>query len=163
MVNEHNTLALRPIAETDLPFLFQVYASTRWEELEPTGWPMEQKEEFLRQQFTAQHAWWQSQYQGTSFDIVEQAGVAIGRLYVARWERELRIVDIALLPEFRGTGIGTRLIEAVIAEAEASGRAVRIHVEVFNPARALYDRLGFAPIEDKGVYLLMERRPRQIT
>ena len=155
-----HTIALRPITEADLPFLFRVYASTRWEELAPTGWDAAQKEAFLQQQFAAQHAWWQEQYQGTSFDVVERASVPIGRLYVARWERELRIVDIALLPEFRGDGIGTQLIDGVIAEAEAAGLPVRIHVEIFNPARELYDRLGFVPIEDKGVYLLMERPPR---
>jgi GNAT superfamily N-acetyltransferase len=160
MINDSDAIALRPITDHDLPFLYRVYASTRWEELEPTGWAIEQKEEFLQQQFTAQHAWWQSQYADTSFDVVERAGVPIGRLYVARWERELRIVDIALLPEFRRAGIGARLIESVIAEAEALRVPVRIHVEVFNPARALYDRLGFVPLEDKGVYLLMERQPR---
>jgi GNAT superfamily N-acetyltransferase len=160
MINDSDAIALRPITDSDLPFLYRVYASTRWEELEPTGWAIEQKEEFLQQQFTAQHAWWQSQYADTSFDVVERAGVPIGRLYVARWERELRIVDIALLPEFRREGIGARLIESVIAEAEALRVPVRIHVEVFNPARMLYDRLGFVPLEDKGVYLLMERQPR---
>jgi GNAT superfamily N-acetyltransferase len=160
MIDDTHDIALRPITDGDLPFLYRLYASTRWEELEPTGWAIEQKEQFLQQQFTAQHAWWQSQYSDTSFDIVERVGVPIGRLYVARWERELRIVDIALLPECRRAGIGGRLIEAVIAEADALRVPVRIHVEVFNPARALYDRLGFIPIEDKGVYLLMERQPR---
>jgi GNAT superfamily N-acetyltransferase len=155
-----NALSLRPITEADLPFLYRVYALTRWEELAPTGWTNDQKEDFLRQQFMAQHEWWQQEYRATSFDIVEESGVPIGRLYVARWERELRIVDIAILPEHRGKGTGTRLIETVIAESEQSGRAVRIHVETFNPARRLYERLGFVQIEDKGVYLLMERVPR---
>ena len=153
-------LSLRPITDADLPFLYRVYALTRWEELARTGWTNDQKEEFLRQQFMAQHEWWQQEYSATSFDIVEENGVPVGRLYVARWERELRIVDIAILPEHRGKGIGTRLIEAVIVEAEQSQRAVRIHVETFNPARRLYERLGFVQIEDKGVYLLMERAPR---
>src|SRR4051812_27800330 len=129
MTNETETITLRPITDEDLPFLFRVYASTRWEELAPTGWELAQKEEFLRQQFTAQHTWWQAQYEQTSFDIVERGGVPVGRLYVSRWERELRIVDIALLPEFRGEGIGTRLIDAVISEANAAALPVRIHVE----------------------------------
>jgi RimJ/RimL family protein N-acetyltransferase len=159
MFSVRDTLSLRPITDADLPFLYRVYARTRWEELAPTGWTNEQKEEFLRQQFMAQHEWWQKEYTSTSFDVVEHDGVPIGRLYVARWERELRIVDIAILPEYRGGGAGTCLIEAVIAESEQSGRAVRIHVETFNRARNLYDRLGFVQIEDKGVYLLMERAP----
>ncbi|MEP6733797.1 MAG: GNAT family N-acetyltransferase [bacterium] len=159
MPDVDDALTLRPITDADLPFLYRVYALTRWEELAQTDWTDDQKQEFLRQQFLAQHEWWQKEYDATSFDIVVRVGVPIGRLYVARWERELRIVDIAILPEHRCGGVGTRLIERVIAEAERSGRAVRIHVEAFNRARFLYERLGFAQIEDKGVYLLMERPP----
>ncbi|MEP6491705.1 MAG: GNAT family N-acetyltransferase [bacterium] len=157
MSSDYDALSLRPITDADLPFLYRVYAMTRWEELAPTGWTQDQKEEFLRQQFMAQHEWWQKEYDSTSFDIVERGGTPVGRLYVARWERELRIVDIAILPEYRGGGIGTRLVERIMSEAEQSGRAVRIHVEAFNRARNLYERLGFAQIENKGVYLLMER------
>jgi ribosomal protein S18 acetylase RimI-like enzyme len=79
-------------------------------------------------------------------------------LYVARWEREIRIMDIALLPEDRGAGIGTKLLRELQEEARAAGKSLTIHVERFNPALGLYERLGFQQIEDKGVYLLMEWR-----
>jgi GNAT superfamily N-acetyltransferase len=122
-------------------------------------WTPAQKAAFLLQQFQAQHAFYQEQYKDTRFDVILQEDEPIGRLYVARWRDEIRIVDIALLPEHRGTGIGTAIVRGLLAEAAAVGKPVRIHVERLNPARRLYDRLGFVPIEDKGVYWLMEWRP----
>jgi len=85
--------------------------------------------------------------------------VPVGRLSVARWQAEIRIVDIALLPPSRNTGIGTASRRDLLAEAAVAHTPVRIHVEKFNPALRLYERLGFAPIADKGVYLFMEWAP----
>ena len=149
----------RAVTEDDLPFLFHVYAGTREEELAPLPWTAEQKEAFLRQQFEAQHAWWREHYVQAAFDVVMMDGVAAGRLYVDRWPREIRIVDISLLPEYRGRGLGTRLLREIIAEGDAAGKPVSIHVEIHNPARRLYDRLGFVPVEENGAYLLMRRPP----
>lgn len=150
-------VSLRPIRDDDLDFLCRVYASTRMEELAPVPWTPEQKEAFLRFQFDAQHRYYQTHYAGSSFDVVLVDGEPAGRLYVARWEKEIRIVDIAILPEHRGSGIGTHLLEAVLAEGDEAGKAVSIHVEATNPARRLYERLGFSPVEDRGVYVLMRR------
>ncbi len=86
-------------------------------------------------------------------------GRPAGRLYVARWPGEICIVDIALLPERRNRGIGTKLLEDLICESEASAKPSSIHVERFNPALRLYARLGFEVAEDEGVYFLMERPP----
>jgi GNAT superfamily N-acetyltransferase len=151
-------LGLRPATDADLPFLFRLYASTREEELATVvDWSAEQKQAFLRQQFEAQHAWYREQYPGAAFDVVEVEGKPAGRLYVDRWEREVRVVDISLLPEHRGRGRGGALLAALFAEADAAGKPVSVHVERFNPALRLYGRLGFAFREDKGVYLLLER------
>jgi ribosomal protein S18 acetylase RimI-like enzyme len=76
---------------------------------------------------------------------------------VGRWSETIRVVDIAFMPEHRGSGIGTRLFRELFDEGDAAGKPVSIHVEIFNPARTLYERLGFVVKEDKGVYLLMER------
>lgn len=86
-------------------------------------------------------------------------GVPAGRLYVHRGDAEIRIVDIALLPEHRGGGIGTALLEELLAEADTSGKSVTIHVERQNRALRFYERLGFSVAEDKGVYLFLERQP----
>jgi GNAT superfamily N-acetyltransferase len=141
----------------DLPFLLRVYASTREEELAPVPWTAEQKDAFLRQQFEAQHAWWQENYTGATFDVIEVGGDPAGRFYVHRGPRAIRVVDIALLAAHRGSGIGARLLRELFAEGDGAGKPVSVHVEKFNRARTLYDRLGFREVEDKGVYLLMER------
>jgi ribosomal protein S18 acetylase RimI-like enzyme len=86
-------------------------------------------------------------------------GEPAGRLYVHRGDREIRIVDIALVPEHRGSGVGTSLLRDLLAEADAGGKSVTIHVERMNPALRLYERLGFSVAEDKGVYLFLERPP----
>lgn len=154
------SLALRPVTAADREFLFGVYASTRAEELAPVAWTAAQKEAFLRQQFEAQDRWWRLQYPGCSFQVVEIDGHAAGRLYVDRRPAEIRLVDIALLPGFRRLGAGTRLIGDLQREAGAVGVPLTIHVERFNPARALYDRLGFREIGAAGeVYRLLEWRP----
>lgn len=141
-------------------FLHRLYATTREDELKQVDWIPEQKAAFVAQQFHAQHQFWQENYQDTSWDLVLGAGgQPIGRFYVARWAEEIRIVDIALLPEHRGGGVGTMLIRCLFDEGDASGRKVSIHVEIFNPARRLYERLGFVQAAERGVYLLMERHP----
>jgi len=123
-------------------------------------WTGGQKEAFLRQQFEAQDRFWREHYDEAGFLVVEVDGAPAGRLYVHRGADEIRVVDIALLPPFRGAGLGTRLLSSLFEEADAKGLPVRIHVEVFNPARHLYERLGFVPAGDRGVYLRMERPPR---
>jgi GNAT superfamily N-acetyltransferase len=152
-------LGLRPIEDGDVPFLERVYASTREEELRPVPWTAEQKTAFLHQQFTAQHVHYATHYADASFDVVTVDGTDAGRLIVDRRADELRIVDIALLPEFRGAGIGTRLLRPLLDEAAGRGVPVTIHVERENPAMRLYHRLGFEPVHDAGVYVLMRRDP----
>ena len=125
-------------------------------------WDDAQKDAFLRMQFDAQDAWWQENYADASFDVILVEGEPAGRLYVHRGPSEIRIVDIALLPEHRGNGIGTRLVEELLAEGDAEAKSVTIHVERMNPALRLYERLGFSLVEDKGVYLFLERPPRAI-
>ena len=149
------SLRLRPITPKDDAFLAGLYASTRAEELAVTGWSDEEKAVFCRRQFDAQAAHYRENYPGASLQIIEKAGVPLGRLYVAHWEREIRIMDIALLPEHRGSGIGTQLLRELQDEARSAGKTLTIHVERFNPALRLYERLGFRQLEDKGVYLLM--------
>src|SRR5256714_14062048 len=148
-------ISLRPITPEDDSFLARVYASSRAEELAVTDWSDEDKAVFCRRQFDAQSVHYRENYPGAFLQIVESDGVSIGRLYVAHWEREIRIMDVALLPEFRGSGIGTKLLRDLQAEARSAGKSLTIHVERFNRALQLYQRLGFQQIEDKGVYLLM--------
>lgn len=155
-------ITLRPIVPEDEGFLCRLYGSTRTEELALTDWSEEQKVAFLRMQFEAQHQHYQQHYAGASFDLVLDASEPIGRLYVdrspERWADEIRLIDIAFLPEHRGRGLGSRLLGELIEEARAAGKRLTIHVEMFNPALRLYERLGFRPISQYGMYHLMEWR-----
>jgi ribosomal protein S18 acetylase RimI-like enzyme len=147
-----------------MAFLLRVYRSTREEELAMiVDWTEEQKAAFVRQQFEAQHAWYQDHYEGAQFDVILVDGVPAGRLYVHHRPAEIRLVDITLLPEFRKGGIGTSLLRDLLAEGEAAGRPVTIHVEVFNPAMRLYERLGFRPVEERGPYRLMKWTPAALS
>lgn len=157
-----NAVALRPIRPEDRDLLCRIYGSTRTEELAPVPWTDEQKDAFIRQQFDAQAAYWDEQYPEAERWIVEVDGAPAGRLYVQRWPKEVRLVDIALLPDFRKRGVGTGLIRRLFSEAARAGKPVTIHVEIFNPARALYERLGFAPKGEQGMYVLMEWKPEAV-
>ena len=150
------SLRLRRITPEDDSFLAGLYASTRADELAVTGWSEEERATFCRRQFDAQTAHYRENYPGASLQVIERDGASIGRLYVAHWEGEIRIMDIAILPEHRGSGIGSQLLSELQDEARSAGKTLTIHVERFNPALRLYERLGFKMIEDKGVYLLME-------
>lgn len=153
------TLTQRPMTEADMPFLFRIYASTREWELSHVPWTDEQKHAFVTMQFNAQHVDYQRNYPDAAFNIVEDEQGPVGRLYLHRREKAHHILDITIAPERRSAGIGTRLLTEVINEASAEGKPVSIHVEKFNPAQRLYQRLGFVQVEDGQVYLLMERPP----
>jgi ribosomal protein S18 acetylase RimI-like enzyme len=110
-------------------------------------------------QFNAQHQFYQEQFSKAEFLIILSDGRPAGRLYLDRREDEIRIVDIALLPEYRGSGMGTSILKDVLAEGKEKNLPVRIHVERYNRALSLYNRLGFIRIGDNGVYYLMEWSP----
>ena len=152
-------IALRPITDDDQEFLYLLYASTREEELSVAPWDDAQKEEFLRMQFKAQHLHYQEHFSDAKFEVIEVDGEPGGRLYLQRRDDEHRIVDIALLPKHRRKGIGGKIMQEILDEASLAKLPVRIHVEHNNPARHLYDRLGFQQIDDTGVYFLLERLP----
>jgi ribosomal protein S18 acetylase RimI-like enzyme len=153
------SLQLRPVRATDEEFLFRVYASTREEELAQVNWDVAQREHFLRSQFAAQTQHYTTQYPGAEFLVVLADDQPAGRLYVHRRPAEIRVMDIALLPAFRQRGLGTALLKELLGEGARTHRCVSIHVEIFNPARHWYERLGFHSVAENGVYLLMEWRP----
>lgn len=154
------------ITAEDFAFLGRLYASTRMEELAPVPWSSEEKATFLDMQFRAQHAHYMQHYPEADWLILERgqlqnaagssgARERIGRLYLERWPREIRIIDIAVLPAGRGCGYGTALLQDIQELAAGEGRSVGIHVEQTNRALSLYRRLGFSLTENKGLYQLL--------
>ncbi|MDQ6481323.1 GNAT family N-acetyltransferase [Dyadobacter sp. LHD-138] len=154
------SLFLRPIEEKDMPLLLEMYASTRKDEMERVpNWPEIMKMEFISGQFRAQHEHYQRNYPGAYFWVIELDTKQIGRLYLHTdyQSKEVRIIDITILPEFRNRKIGGGILSDLMTTAAEMQKPLRIHVESFNPAKNLYNRLGFKKIsETNGVYHLME-------
>jgi len=145
--------ATRPENDADTDFLMRLFASTREDELAPVPWTAEQKAAFLAQQFQAQRRHYRTQLDNCAFDVIEHRGEPVGRLYLQTGESCLHLVDIALVPDMRGQGVGAAILEAVQVAASARGKGVSAFVEQANPARRLYRRLGFAEIADHGIHL----------
>ena len=157
-------LSLRPVCLDDEAFLFQVYAGTRAEEMAVVPWNAEQKQAFLQMQFEAQRRAYQQQFPEAEYRIILRDGVDAGRLIVDRSDDEsILLIDIALLPEHRNAGIGSSLIRDLQAEAAQEEKPLRLHVENFNPAFRLYERLGFTKIAETGLYWLMEWKADSVT
>jgi len=152
-------ITLRPVSADDYDFLVAVYGSTRAEEMAMVPWTTEQQETFIRLQFAAQQDHYAQKYPTASHDIIVCDDRPVGRLYVARLDQEIRIVDITLLPAERNAGIGSHLLRQLLDEANGSGKMTRIYVEEFNPSLRLFERLGFSPSEQHGIHLLMQRMP----
>ncbi len=152
-------VTLRPVVPDDRPFLFEVYAATRMDELAVTGWSREDLETFLRMQFQAQDAYYRDHYPGAEHHIILAGERRAGRLYIHRSAAEIRLMDLALLPPYRGLGIGSFLLSALLDEALGTRKPVTVHVEKLNRALRLYERLGFTRIDDRGVYWFLEWRP----
>ncbi|MGH6926241.1 MAG: GNAT family N-acetyltransferase [Propylenella sp.] len=148
----------RSETEADVQFLRRLYASTRWEELAPVPWTDGEKVTFLESQFALQRHHYLTYYAATDCAVLEKDGVPAGRLYVDRGPETLLVVDLALLPEWRGQGVGTALMLAVMEEARAAGKSVTVTVEKQNRAELLYKRLGFREISDEGAHSVMEWR-----
>jgi len=153
-------VTLRKYRDSDISFMQALYASTRESELAMTNFSQQEKINFIHQQFSAQTAHYTQHYCADAFNIIELEGKPIGRLFVDYWDNEIRIVDIALISEYRNTGLGTFLIQQLFEQARESKKAVTIHVEHNNPAKRLYERLGFKlKTKTNEIYLLMEWIP----
>jgi ribosomal protein S18 acetylase RimI-like enzyme len=157
------TISLRPIGAADDRFLYELYASTRADELAPLGWDGTQRTAFVQMQLAAQTRSYRQEFPDAAFDVILVDEQPAGRLYVDRQPGELRIVDIALLPEYRNTGVGTELLRGLQADVARSGGAIRLHVDRSNRALGLYTRLGFQIVADTGVYLQMAWPPSATT
>ena len=150
-------VTLRDETDSDIEFVAGLYASTREVELRPVAWPDAQKQIFLRQQFDLQRVHYHQHYAGAQWLIILRDTVRIGRLYVKTGAAEVRLMDVALIDAQRRQGIGTALMRNLLDYADARCFPVTLHVEPFNPAIRLYDRLGFVRMEMRGIYCFMER------
>jgi ribosomal protein S18 acetylase RimI-like enzyme len=151
---------LRSSLPDDRDFLFRLYVSTRMEEIRGFGWSAAQQEAFFRMQFNAQQQWYQTTYSTAENQIIEKDHEPIGRMMVQREAGTWRLLDISLLPEHRGQGIGGELIRKLINECGAAGAVLQLQVVNTNPAQRLYERFGFIKIGQDQIYTQMELRPQ---
>ena len=155
-VTTNLSVQLRAVEPEDEPFLLNVYSSARADELALVPWTDEQRQAFVEMQFAAQQKHYASEYPNASHDIILADSRPVGRLYVARLNEEIRIVDITVLAQERSRGIGTYLIEKLLDEAALTARFVSVYVETFNPSLKLFERLGFKRGEQAGINFLLK-------
>ena len=153
------TIELRTAKADDEHLLLQIYASTRSEEMAMVPWTSDQQQAFVSMQFKAQQEHYHQKYPTASHDIIVVNRRDVGRLYVARLEDQIRIVDITLLPECRSEGVGKQILTRLMNEAADTRLPLRIYVESFNRSLKLFERLGFSRVSEDGMHLLMEWRP----
>lgn len=146
-----------PVSDSDYSVLFEIYASSRTEEMKFVPWTDEQKTAFLQSQFQAQQSHYLSTNPNGSFNIIKIEDQTAGRLYTSEFGGEIRIMDITLLPQFRNQGIGTQLISGILEIGVRKQKPVTICLETYNPSQNLFSRLGFNRVSDDGVYCLWER------
>jgi ribosomal protein S18 acetylase RimI-like enzyme len=152
-------ISLRAVSPEDKGFLLKLYASTRQAEMASWGWSAVQQEAFLQMQFSARERSYEAAYSGAQRRIILLGNDPAGAMIVFQDQTEIRLVDISLLPEHRGRGVGATLIGELIAEAASASVPLRLSVLRGNRAVGLYERLGFVPTGEDEMYLQMERKP----
>ena len=150
-------IQLRQVEDSDYPLLRAVYRDARRAELAVTAWTLAQKDAFCDAQFSLQDQHYRKHYPDAQFYAVEFQNQFVGRLYISNGARFLALMDIALLETWRGQGMGTTLLNWITDWADATERPIRLYVEPDNPARRLYERLGFVQHAVDGAYIQMWR------
>ena len=153
-----DNVSLRLAGPDDESFMVEVYGSTREQELAVVPWSPEQRLAFIKMQHDAQQSHYRKYYPEGEQSVILWEERPVGRVYVARIEKQIRILDITVLPRYRNHGIGTVIIERLMSEGEETGKPVAIMVESYNPSLQLFERLGFTESETKGAHILMEWR-----
>jgi ribosomal protein S18 acetylase RimI-like enzyme len=152
------SVKLRSATPDDKPFLLSLFAASRSDELALMNVGEDQKQRFIAMQFEAQSRQYAAAYPDAENSIILSQVGPIGRLLLDRGTQEFTLVDVALLPAYRGFGIGTALIHSISTEAAATGKSIRLHVLASSAAKRLYERLGFSPVGGDA-YLEMIRVP----
>jgi len=146
----------RPVTSADRRFLLRVYAGTR-EDVQAAAWSDEDRRHFIEMQFEAQKSDYERRFPDSDHSVLLVDGEPIGRVWVGRWPGELRLLDIALLPEHRNAGFGTVILRRLQESAAVAALPLRHSVFKKNVgALRFYERLGFEIVEDYEIYVLME-------
>jgi ribosomal protein S18 acetylase RimI-like enzyme len=150
-------VSLRAATTDDDPFLFEVFAGVRLDEFRFLD--EQQQQTIIRMQYNAQRLQYDEGFPEAESSIILLDDRPVGRMLVNESEREFTLIDIALLPEHRQSGVGTQLLKELLGRAVKAQKPVRLHVLKSNPARRLYERLGFSPVNEDSMYLEMTFEP----
>jgi len=154
-------LETRTIESSDYDFLYQLYASTRVDEMVSMGWSEEEQHAFLTQQFEFQHRYYQEHFSDAQFWVLLREAVPIGRLYWWVRNKHAALIDLSLMPAWREQEIGTAVIQSLVEHADKHGLTISLYVESTNPAYRLYLLFGFEVVRDNGMHLKMRRHARE--
>lgn len=147
--------SLRPVTNDDQEFLYRLFAETNANTFEAAGLDRQQIDSLLRMQFQAQHQQYQQSFPNSEDFVIESGRECVGRLWLCEHEPDFRIVDIRLLRDFQNRGIGSQVIRHCIQQAETQRKDLRLSVANNNPARHIYERLGFQGQQTNGIQLEM--------
>jgi ribosomal protein S18 acetylase RimI-like enzyme len=157
------TITLRPETSpgdpvSDEPFLRRLILDTIAGELSASAWPEPMRSHLLGVQYTARRHSSRESFPDAASHVIEMDGVNAGWVLVNTMPHEVRLVEIMVLPELRGRGIGVAVLSQLISGAAAAGKPVRLNVNVTNHAAIrFYERLGFCKIEQDELQYLMEK------
>ncbi len=153
----------RQVCPADDALLLRLYAASRESELSQVQWPAEQKHAFVAMQFEAQRRHYQLTYPNGSHQVICADDAPVGRIWSCELSDELRIMDITVLPDFRGRGIGSSVLREIVAESERLEKPLRIWIETWNPSQIIFQHFGFVPVGNDGVNTQWERKTRKAT
>jgi len=156
-------IQLRPVEEKDAAFIEAVYRTTREAELNLTNWSEYQKSAFISMQSASQLTDYKTKFPGARFQVIIYNKKDVGRFFTGETENEIRLLDITILPEFTGKGIGTDLLHRLIQRSDKVQKKITLHVIPSNPALKLYQRLGFVQVKKEGLRYYMERQPGDLS
>ena len=152
---------LRPATPADEPFLRNLMTRTIADELGAWAWPEAIRADLLQKQSDARAIAMRSTWRDLDDRIILIQNKLAGRIAVARTADEVWLVDLLVLPEHRGAGIGTAALKMVLEDARRVGKPVRLHVNITHRASRFYERLGFVKAGGSEVHHLMEWTPAQ--
>jgi GNAT superfamily N-acetyltransferase len=158
-----SSITLRTATPADREFLKSVFAASRDTEVAALAADSAQLAAFIEMQFSVQQRNYEARFPSAENAVILVDNQPIGRLLVDRSAEALELIDIALLAEWRNQGIGTLLVQALTREAESKGKSVALEVYRANPARRLYERLGFSQTGEESLYIQMRWSPSTAT
>lgn len=141
----------RPATESDVPFLLELRRATMAEHMRRVGVAFVDEEQLQRVRVHFEHA-----------EIVLCEGRPVGLFKAVREGLEWHLVQIQLSPELQGRGVGERLLRELLEQADRAGASVLLSVFHGNPARRLYERLGFEPLQEGELEAEMAYRARPL-